>query len=331
MTDLHILFDNLPSIGIDDDAVDNLLSAEAINNSAHKIAKDSKARPLLLLEIGLDHTLDSLPPPIILEHLSISHQVKCRIQKSSGNNEEGKFSIIHCTSENPIMHSLFLDFVTAVFLKSPSGLSQENITDIINNLVELFRSLSKPPRKSIQGLWSEIFVISQAKNPGIMISAWHLKPDDRYDFCLDSQCVEVKSTINDIRKHYFSLEQARPKSNCDVLVASLFVEKSQRGKSIWDLLSKIRKKVQKKPELALYIEHVVSQTLGTNWKYIEERYDDRVAKRTLCFFHIHDVPSVQPNIPKEVSNVRFLSDMSNVIPIQPENFGVQGGLFAALT
>src|SRR4029078_3598315 len=102
----------------------------------------------------------------------------------------------------------------------------QTTSDAIATIVELFRSLQAPPRKSVQGLWSELFLIAEARHPTLLLRAWHATPGDRYDFNLGTARLEVKSVAGAVRHHHFSLAQLSPTGGTTALVASLFIERA---------------------------------------------------------------------------------------------------------
>ncbi|NJR52125.1 MAG: PD-(D/E)XK motif protein [Leptolyngbyaceae cyanobacterium CSU_1_3] len=131
-----------------------------------------------------------------------------------------------------------------------------------------------------------------------------------------------------IRQHHFSLEQLQSPPETETLVASIFVERSQAGKSIWELLLQIRSRCTDRLDLVLRLDEVVSYTLGDNWrKIMDERFSDKIAKQSLQFYRAADVPSVSSDLPVGVSNVRFLSDLSGVLPINAAIYRAKNGLF----
>ena len=94
----------------------------------------------------------------------------------------------------------------------------------MDRLIELFRAMTTPSRKSVQGLWAELFLIAQSRQPTILVDAWHMLPEDRYDFAMDDQRIEVKSFSGSLRQHHFSLEQLQPPEGVKTLIASMLVE-----------------------------------------------------------------------------------------------------------
>ena len=65
----------------------------------------------------------------------------------------------------------------------------------IEKLINLFTKFSKPALKTIQGLWAELLIIEQSKNPDYLIQSWHSSTTDKYDFNDGIDKIEVKSTF----------------------------------------------------------------------------------------------------------------------------------------
>ncbi len=333
MSKLYFVFENLPMPAADgtrDGAVS--FSADLIDDAGvYRIGKDRSSRPILIITASQQYKNDILPAPIVLEYLAVNHGVPCRIFRGDNSYESGIYTIVSCLSDSRIMHSIFVEFIGVLLPGISPNPSTDEISTLITNVVKLFRSLSMPPKKSIQGLWSELFLISQSKKPIPLIKAWHLNPDDRYDFRIDNEYIEVKSTASLTREHHFSLEQLTPPEGVTVIIASMMMEKSQAGSTIWDLLAKLRKKTSRKPDLALQLEEIVSRTLGTNWKFaLEDRFDERSAKRSLAYYDAKDIPCVDPEIPTQVRNVRFVSDISAVPPLLTADLLSSDSLFKCL-
>src|SRR6185295_947327 len=111
-------------------------------------------------------------------------------------------------------------------------------------------------RRATIGLWGELFVISEAREPAILLKGWHRDPLERFDFSGGDCAVEVKSSARRIRQHHFSVEQANPPNSMTVWVASLFVEKQTEGLSLGELWDRCRVLVENDPDLLLRIEEV---------------------------------------------------------------------------
>ena len=55
------------------------------------------------------------------------------------------------------------------------------------------QSFNRPPRKTIQGLWAELFIIERANNPEYLIQSWHSSSEDKFDFNDGQDKIEVKA------------------------------------------------------------------------------------------------------------------------------------------
>jgi len=184
-----------------------------------------------------------------------------------------------------------------------------------------------PPRKPIQGLWAELFIISRAANPSAMIRAWHSTPDDRYDFCEGTQRVEVKSATGGLRIHTFSLAQLRPPEGAMVIVASLFAERSAGGQNVFDLIRVIQSKISDHHLLAR-MDQTVAETLGEDWRRAEDlRFDRELAGGSLRFYETVDIPCINGDIPAQVTDVRFRSDLTSIAGADQTERAADGGLF----
>jgi hypothetical protein len=238
--------------------------------------------------------------------------------------------VVRCRNGDRKLHEYFLRSSAAVVLAVGPEPKPKQVREAIETLVELFRVMPNLPRKSVQGLWAELFLMWQARDAVILARAWHTTPEDRYDFCADDQRLEVKSAAQRRRIHEFSLEQVRPPAGVRVLVASIIVEPSAGGMSLRDLSEGIRTRIVGEPELSLQFDRVLGLALGNAWRYASEsRFDEALAGTSLRFFRAETVPAILLPLPPEVSDVRFRSDLSGVQPIDTLLLTAETRLFRA--
>lgn len=296
----------------------------------HHVGKDASGSPALLVAVRPD-ALHMRPAPIVLEHLMVQHDVECQLQQPDGTVRTGCFSVIRCVGADRVLHEYFIRAVMPVVLKIPVSPAQADVAQAISSLVELFRLLTMPPRKTIQGLWAELFIIVQSSDPAQLIRSWHVVPEDRYDFCAGRHRIEVKSTTGRLRCHHFSLEQLRPPLGTTVLVASLFVERVAGGETVFDLVERLRLRVYEYPRLLAHIDQVVGATLGSGWRQATEfRFDRELAADSLRFFEAAVIPCINLQPPPEVTEVRFRSDLSRTPATDLAARALEGGLFQAI-
>lgn len=295
-----------------------------------RIAKDSSSRPCILINAEKMVMPTPSSAPIVLKHLRVLPRVKCRIIHDGGHTEEGNFSVLSCISDDPRLHKYFLRIGSVVISSLSTEPKHEELLAVFNSLVDLFRSLSNPSRKSLQGLWAELFVIERSHNPGELVRSWHIFPEDRYDFSKGKQRLEVKSTAGRSRQHMFSLEQLIPPADTIAVVASVIIERAGGGVSIDQLVQSIASRLISAEEI-LHLELTVAKTLGELWDETrEDCFDYELAKQTLEFFDTRSVPSIShDSIPPEISHVRFQSNLDGTPPINRLDYRRMGGIFKA--
>jgi Putative PD-(D/E)XK family member, (DUF4420) len=305
------------------------LSAQPIPGyERHRLAKDVDDIPSLLISVA--ELGNERPVPIKLEHITVQYDVDCRISHADGSIEEGKFTVVRCIDSDKALHTYFLRSLGAVLISLGPTPSRLDVARAIKNLTTLFRAMTEMPRKSVQGLWAELFLIAHAYDAATMVAAWHVTPEDRYDFSSQNQRIEVKSTSARVRQHYFTLEQLCPPAETSLLIASVFVEYAGAGASVMDLAEQIRFRISEKPDLLLHLDWIISTTLGDSWRdALEVRFDYECAEDSLAFFEVTSIPMVTRNLPIGVSDVRFKSDLSASSFVAIQEFASQGGLFQA--
>lgn len=294
----------------------------------HRLAKTAECLPVFLFDVPA-MAATQRPPPIILEHISIQHEVRCRVISSSVGTEAGHYSLIRCHTHDTALQVHFITVMANLITGLPPSPTQADLSAAFGELAELFAAVEAPSGEELQGLWSELFVISRATDVDLMLSSWRAGDDDRYDFALADQRIEVKSCAFRVRRHHFSLEQLSPAEGVSLLVASLFTERSRGGLSLEDLARRVRERVTNS-ELVLSLDVKLAEVAGLEWTdFAGYRYDEQLAAQSLEFYRSEDIPSVPLALPQGGSQVRFCSDLSSVSPVDAQQYRAAGGLFGA--
>lgn len=293
-----------------------------------RIGKGVDGEPALLVTTDALGWSASLPP-IRLTHLSVQHGLRCRIE-AGRRTTEATFAVVRLVASDRTLADYFLEVLPPVIRRIGELPTSESLHVALTGLVELFRSLGDPPRKSIQGVWAELFVLARAANPAVLAAAWHRMPEERFDFAEGDQRVEVKSAAGRRRCHHFSLEQARPPTGATVLIASVLLERSTGGTSLGDLLARIRSHLGGAPGLAASTEGVVAASLGSALpEALGAAFDEELALSSLRFYWGQSIPCVETPLPSRVSDVHFTADLSDVPEVDSTQFGERHSLFSA--
>jgi hypothetical protein len=330
MLDLINLFNELTRPSNVPESISRFSARSVPGYERHRIAKDHSGGPVLLIA-SPHQAKPTAAIPVQLEHLTVIQNTECTITHEDNSQETGNFSIIRCTSNDSALQHYFLQMLDGVIAVLGPAPSANEVSRAIHNLVELFRAMAEPARKTVQGFWAELFLIARSTDPVIVMGAWHPSPIDIYDFSADHQRIEVKSANGRVRQHHFSLAQLQPPAGSHVLIASILMERAGAGVSLGDLIEEIRSRLAGKPELLIRLDQVVVATLGESWRRaFEQRFDYELAEASLRFYSATDIPAVGDDIPPTVSDVHFKANITGSTEVKRQQMRNAGGLYRAV-
>lgn len=280
----------------------------------HRIGRDTEGRAVLLISSASSepHRAD-----LALERIEVRFGAQCKIVGEDNSNRTlastldrvEHLTLVRCLDRALTTH--FLGVSESVLRALGPAPSPSEVAAVIERLVRLFEAASRPARSTVQGLWAELLLLRASSDPVVLASAWHARPEERFDFALGIVRVEVKSTSGPERVHHFSLGQLRPASGVEVIIASVMVPPTPDGTTLGSLIADVRQQLFEHDDLALSVDQTVAATLGSALPdALGEAFDEAEALRSLAYYHSLDIPSVSPEVPASVSDVRFRADLS---------------------
>jgi hypothetical protein len=295
----------------------------------HRLARNLAGDPALLIAVGTTAMADrTRPPPIQLEHITVQHEVTCRVRHPDGQSQQAPFTVIQFLGPDIHLRGYFLRLAWSLLVSLGQSPTAQEVQRAVHAFAELFRSIAKPARRSVQGVWAELFVLARATDPIAMAEAWHVSPEDRYDFHGGQDRVEVKSTVGRVRKHRFSLEQLQPPVGTQLMIASILLEQSSGGVSLHDLMDRVHLRLKAAAELQGHIDRVMAETLGDSLpRALAVRFDWELACETLAFYPHKDVPTLHAPLPPELTEISFIANLTALNRADPPM--TDSGLFAA--
>lgn len=312
--DLNSIFNNLrQNISPDGNEEYNFM-AEPIEGTHHKLGVSQEGYPKFFI-----YTNDAgkTTPPTRLQYIMVEYNIPCRLLDQEGNiDEKHNYTVLTLTNDNDSMQRNFIDIVAMLLEKMSSTPTRREIAVEVENLVTIFSTLNTPSTKSVQGLWAELLVIETSLYPQTLINAWHVNPNEKYDFTLGADKIEVKSTRGETRKHHFTLDQLSPTRNSRLLIASVIARESGKcdnGLSVNDLRDRIFGRVGD-AALKVKIYQVIANTLGNNVEQAENEHFDYIgAKDSLRYYDFRDVHGAgMKNDDSHVSSINFDSDLTGL-------------------
>lgn len=250
-----------------------------------------------------------------LELISVMFNRDCNIS-DEGCLATEKHTIILLKTDNLDLKYYFIGVVELVLQQFETAPSHKELKAEIDKMINLFKSISSTPKRTIQGLWAELLLIEQSSDPEYAIRAWHSNPEDKFDFNDSNSKIEVKSTSSTRRIHSFSLEQLHPNENAQLLIASIHAIQVGVGLSIIDLRDAIMKRVSNL-KTQIKLNEVILSTLGRDFERASEVYFDyQNGIDTLELYSHTAIPMInKEDIPESISEVRFKADLSNISPL----------------
>lgn len=288
----------------------------------HKIGVSYDGYPLFFVKC--DNQVKSID--LNLELISVVFSQECSINEKE-NKSNDVFTIVLLKTLNRDLQQYFTDVFSIILQQIEPIPTEKELYREVRKVIELFSTITKPPLKSIQGLWAELLVIEKSINPEYLINAWHVSPTDKYDFNDSKDKLEVKSTTKSKRIHRFSIEQLNNNSGSDLLIASTFVIETGIGKSVLNLRDIIVSKIGDM-KIQLRLNEMIYKTIGNEYEKLGDIFFDyQQASDSLSFYKVTDIPCIKINtIPSQVSNVTFDCDLTSVPTVLEKEYDIQDSL-----
>lgn len=324
---LAALFDDLPC---PEGSTDTYNAIETDRNSKHKLGVTKEGFPVLMLSINDKPSFIGFKN-LQTQYLKVLKNIDCKILENGITTIE-TYTIIMFLSNEKELQVYFFKLCELLISGIDTSSTIEDVQNYILKFIEIFRSFSDAPRKTVQGLWAEIFVILNSSNPAYLIEKWHHYPEQIFDFDTGYEKLEVKSSSNNFRMHSFSAAQLNALPGSQILIASILVRSSNRGLSIEDLMTNIIKKLPN-PKVVLRFQSIIIKTLGNSMAQSNLfKYDLDYAKSSIRFYLQNDILKIdEAAIPDGVKDVKYKSDLSktkhvSISELKPK----KGSLFDAL-
>jgi len=293
--DLKQKFELLNRPGADTDGY----MTERLDGESLRIAKTKHGLPALLVQH--DGTVGTILEKRRFRNLFVQSNVEM------DSSPDLFYAVIELTENNDALIDWFFGVVAALCDRLKQTQSVSQLEEELLYLVELFASFGGEKQATLIGLWAELLVIREAKDPSCSADAWHSETNAKWDFLSGGYGVEVKASIGDKRRHTFSLEQFQEPTN--LLLASVILRESEHGLSLSKLLDDVLKRLEE-PERSK-VQTIALETIGDNNQAASDlRFNLNDAIDDLKFFRAIDVPHIQFPAPAGVTQVKYQSDLS---------------------
>lgn len=285
--------------------------------SNYLVGKNRELQACLLL--SADAQTGQHYPPIRLENLDVQFGLPCQLKKEGQSTSEGAFTVIRCRDSDNQTTQYFLSICETIIRILGENPTPDQIANSVNRLVAILQKVKQPATRPLNGLFGELYLVMVSGNAIRALTAWRTDGSARFDFSDGDIRLEVKSVSGRTRSHIFSYEQCNPPAGTTAIVASLYAEQVATGTSLRSMIDDIATRVSTNADLMLKLHENVAATLGaTLHSGLSRHFDTRLAKSSLRFFSLEDIPAIRGPLPPGISDVRFRSDLSALSPIPVE-------------
>ena len=306
---LDALFETIVAHAVDDAARPLYTVLPVPGYKSYFVGKDHNSHACLFITT-VDVSQRS-PSPIRLESLDVQFDLSCYLKKRHEMEQEGRFTVIRCRSLNREIIRYFLSVCDTILRMVGDGPARREVASAVHRLAAIFHKTQKPPARTINGLFGELYLISCSANPVKALTAWRVDETARFDFVYNEVRLDVKTASGRVRAHLFSYEQCNPPPGTIAVAASMFVERVARGLTLRSLIGDITSLVAPQIDLVLKLHDVLASTLGTSLnEAMSVAFDEKLTHSSLCFFSLIDLPAIRGPLPMGISDVRFRSDLS---------------------
>lgn len=207
---------------------------------------------------------------------------------------------------------ILLDVLVATALESEDP---QVVGELTQDFIDLFKPVSELSFEELLGLFGELFVIWNSKDPETLARSWHQRERDQYDFALDNDRIEVKITTGPDRRHRFSSSQIPPREGMRVAVVSMITDQVSEGRTVVELYENL---------LGMVGQGTASRNLAKNFSRLYKRGEDlcentmfdwQQAEKTLLVFDGYAIPSVELN--QGVVTAKWEADLEKASPSSP--------------
>lgn len=322
------LYDSLSSPDSIDEKTFNATPIPEFPN--FRIAIDVNGYPVLLLSVA-NAVKNIALKNFRLKYLQLEQNIACKVSENERIDFQN-FTVITFTSADRNLQEYFLRISETLVRTINNRPTQQQIIESLNKFVEVFRALTDTPTNTVHGLWTELFLIDNSIDAKTVLNYWHSIPEEKFDFNSGAEKIEVKSNSNFERIHTFSSEQLNPPVGTQVLVASIFIRQNNSGQSIQQIADSITTKTQNDVDLSEKLHNIIIKTLGNSLEQsIRIKFDFNLAKESLQFYRQQDISKIEEiHIPNEVSDIKYKSDLSNLVPVKRNELADKGQLFSKM-
>ncbi len=288
---------------------------------SYLLGRDDSSRPVLLVQTQVPR--QNLPA-IKLKSFEAYFGIQCSLQDQTSGTTSTRLSIIVCPVQDDETIRFFLSVCTSLIGLIGLSPDSNSLWSAANRIASLFQKLTRPPTRSVNGLFGELLTIWRSVDPVAIAAMWRIGSQSRFDFTGESLRLDVKTTTGRVRSHVMSFEQANPPVKTLGVVASMFVEQVGIGVPLRTLVEDIERMLSARPDLLIKLQEQTAETLGASLRTaLETQFDLALSIASFRLYLTTEIAAIRGSLPPGVSSVHFTSDFSMIEPVAPSTLSLE--------
>lgn len=221
------------------------------------------------------------------------------------------FHIIKCKKTDELSIQQFDVIYNYVFGKIENPISDMQLATLITSIEEYFRLTADKDKTRIQiGVFGELFTILYLCENGYpeIVNKFHSDFYSKHDVEISSKTrLEIKATDTEKRIHHFKHNQIM-RTDVNVFVSSVMLEKSQKGLSLFELFMKIQP-LFSSPDSIFALQKLMKKC-GVSAIDKGMSFAFKYAYENIKFFDVRDLPKIEIRSVDGVTNIEYDVDCS---------------------
>lgn len=267
--------------------------------------------------VGVAHTsrvVLAVPPiatyGVSLQRLEYLPSAVLQFTDSTGELWEETSGYIACEVVTDAEEHVMLGIYAYLVNELDRGADPTIVGHEVTALRSLFSALTTASQREEIGLWGELFVIAESQDPVALAAAWGRDPQRVFDFAVDRDRLEIKTTTKPARDHIFSLSQLRQAAQSTTAVVSILTTEVGAGTTVLDLLRRTEQRLMYRTDLAQAVLHRTVQVAGTALNS-PRCFDEHQARSTMLVLPFSSVPS--PTVPPEILDLTWTARLTHEV------------------
>lgn len=229
----------------------------------------------------------------------------------SADDEDFFFHIIKSKKNDFISRQQFKVIYRYIFCKNNSPIDDTSLYELVDSLQEYFSTTPEKDLYAVQiGVFGELLSIKVLYDSGYqqILDKYHKNFYMKHDIEITKDLrVEIKSTENENRIHLFRHNQIYRK-DIDLYVISSVLEPSEEGCSVFDMFAEVMK-LYSEPDSIFALEKLMKKC-GVSETSCGLKFSLNKAISDMKYFNANDLPKIEMDPPKGVSNISYNVDCS---------------------